>query len=1226
MASHRRLRKTLLLIGGLVVALLAFVLLSPLWIPLALKPIAARFGVTFKESHRKGYSRLVITDVGFKDAKMTFAAGSVELVQPITYLWQRTTHGSSATEQILIRDWTLTLTPSKQNTEPPSALSMFRKTRKTTEKIQHSLTSANLQNGIINFGTNSVRVPTAVWNNGSVEGDLYVPRIRQTVNSRLNLANTNSVTIDAAIAGFQTKIHLVLTRESDALGLAADVNWRTNAATVMAHFGKDGFIPRSAEIDAPSINIPSSTIRLTNYHDVNAALAAKWNGTNFFFKLSAHADAPTNSAQSLSAELKATGDTNSVRLERFSFAAPWATADLSKNIELSFKGRLLSERAEFNLTADLSRQDFFAATGLVSGHVFLTRTTNRYPDAAFKVSAKELKVRQFTVKNTEAAGAFKWPVIKLDRFLINLPEGGTATAHGLVDLEKKLVENAAVDVAAVVPPGLLPDQIAIQEVAGVVTLNGPFRSLFHQGKLKVQRATIRNLTPLQIETEWKGEKLNFSAVSLTAAASNSVVTLAGAATLATNRSIVMINQFQLTTNGHPALSLTEPTEITVARHDTSRWQVVVAPLTLDGPGGNLSLFTSAVWPSAGTVSVEAKELRAHLFQDFLARPVADTRLNDLHLSGTWSNSPVAFSATGSASYNVPDAFPCIVRVNVSGGKHGVRFEEVTVASETQTLVAAQGTLPLIIDLSKPKRIAHLDLDAPIDFHAATKANDKFWNGLTNITKLKVDHPDIVLNVSGTLNKPAARISANVTRLDWLGAKRAIPHLSDVRIELGADRKQLRLETLNFKVEGQPVLVRAEMPIGDLTNDWKHIFDWRKASGRVVLAQAKVVPFIRYLPAVLGPSGTVDLDVKISPGARINGDLRLRDIETRPLGTIGTLHDLRADLKFTESLVQFTNVTGVLGGEPVGLSGFINFAQRAPNKLPLFDLNVAGRSVPLTRKPDLILRANIELNALNTPTNAQPVVSGLVDFNDSFFLGDLKMLLPGKVTKPRERPPYFSVEAEPFANWKVNVRLVGQDFLKVRTPLFRGSLSANWRIRGTLREPIALGEAKIESGQIQFPFSNLRMQQGFITMTSEDPFRPHIFATAASRTFGYDIQMTANGPADKPIIEFSSTPPLTSEQIVLMMTAGELPKRETTFSTEQRAGRLALFLGKSLLSKFTSDEGGAERLTITSGENVTEQGKQTYAIEYKITDDVSLVAEYDRFGALNAGVKWRVYSK
>jgi hypothetical protein len=32
------------------------------------------------------------------------------------------------------------------------------------------------------------------------------------------------------------------------------------------------------------------------------------------------------------------------------------------------------------------------------------------------------------------------------------------------------------------------------------------------------------------------------------------------------------------------------------------------------------------------------------------------------------------------------------------------------------------------------------------------------------------------------------------------------------------------------------------------------------------------------------------------------------------------------------------------------------------------------------------------------------------------------------------------------------------------------------------------------------------------------------------------------------------------------------------------------------------------------------------VEYKLTDRWSLVGEYDRFNALNAGVKWKIYSR
>ena len=413
------------------------------------------------------------------------------------------------------------------------------------------------------------------------------------------------------------------------------------------------------------------------------------------------------------------------------------------------------------------------------------------------------------------------------------------------------------------------------------------------------------------------------------------------------------------------------------------------------------------------------------------------------------------------------------------------------------------------------------MDKPIDFQATTTPNETFWNSVTKLAKLKLERPEIALKISGSLNKPVADISGRADAVEWLGATRPIPRVTNLRMNVGANRKTLQLTRLSFKVEGQPVLVNAEIPIEDLSKPWKETFDWRKASGRIVMENAQVKPFLPFAPAVLGPSGSVDLNVSFSPGARVNGDLKIQKMETRPLGTIGALHDLQAHLKFTESLLQFTNVTGVLGGETVGLSGFINFAETAPNKLPLFDLNVAGKNVPLTRKPDLILRANLNVNALNTRTNDQPVVSGVVDCQDSFFLGDLKMLLPGRVAKPRERPPLFQRRAEPFANWHVNVHVTGDSFLRIRTPLFRGAISANFRVRGTLREPIALGDAKMDSGQVQFPFSNLNLQQGFVTLTSEDPYRPHIFATAASRTFGYDVQMTLNGPADKPIVEFSS---------------------------------------------------------------------------------------------------------
>jgi len=253
-----------------------------------------------------------------------------------------------------------------------------------------------------------------------------------------------------------------------------------------------------------------------------------------------------------------------------------------------------------------------------------------------------------------------------------------------------------------------------------------------------------------------------------------------------------------------------------------------------------------------------------------------------------------------------------------------------------------------------------------------------------------------------------------------------------------------------------------------------------------------------------------------------------------------------------------------------------------------------------------------------------VIAGEAQLRDSFYLRDLQDLLPG-VASPSQRPPYFSIEDEPWADWKLDVTLRGERFLKVNSPLFRGTVSTGLQLIGTLKNPLALGTVKIGSGVVQFPFANFDVTHGFVTLTSENPYRPDLHLIATARSVGYDVRMEVNGPADQPVVQFSSIPPLTSEQIVLMITAGVIPRNDYALSMEQRAGKVALFVGKSLLSQFGLG-GQSERLTIRTGENVSETGRSTYHAEYKLTERWYLVGEYDQFNAFNAGLRWKIYSK
>jgi translocation and assembly module TamB len=121
-------------------------------------------------------------------------------------------------------------------------------------------------------------------------------------------------------------------------------------------------------------------------------------------------------------------------------------------------------------------------------------------------------------------------------------------------------------------------------------------------------------------------------------------------------------------------------------------------------------------------------------------------------------------------------------------------------------------------------------------------------------------------------------------------------------------------------------------------------------------------------------------------------------------------------------------------------------------------------------------------------------------------------------------------------------------------------------------------------------------------------------------------MEATGLASAPTLAFSSSPPLESGQVLKMVMAGESPHEELTITDRQRVARLGTFLGQSLLASFGGDSDPGDKLTVVSGETVSRQGRETYGIEYKLTDRWALVGEYDEFDDFNAGVKWRVYSK
>ena len=216
--------------------------------------------------------------------------------------------------------------------------------------------------------------------------------------------------------------------------------------------------------------------------------------------------------------------------------------------------------------------------------------------------------------------------------------------------------------------------------------------------------------------------------------------------------------------------------------------------------------------------------------------------------------------------------------------------------------------------------------------------------------------------------------------------------------------------------------------------------------------------------------------------------------------------------------------------------------------------------------------------------------------------------------------------EPFADWKVELAVRGDRFLRLRTPVFSGIASADFQLKGSLLAPVLTGDARVNSGHLIFPFGSLTIDQALASFSRNDPRGPHLQINASGRNYRYDLRLEVQGPADGANVTFSSTPPLASEQILLMLTAGELPQSDYAFSSSARAGRLATFLGKDLLSRYLGSDPAKERLIIRTGESISQQGRLTYSVEYRLTDRWSVISEYDEFNAFNTDLKWKVFRR
>ncbi|MDR2674382.1 MAG: translocation/assembly module TamB, partial [Opitutaceae bacterium] len=554
------------------------------------------------------------------------------------------------------------------------------------------------------------------------------------------------------------------------------------------------------------------------------------------------------------------------------------------------------------------------------------------------------------------------------------------------------------------------------------------------------------------------------------------------------------------------------------------------------------------------------------------------------------------------------------------------------------VATATGRIPLVIH---PRQIPawRFDHAAPFEIDARTAPAGRFWQALSSAIGITLENPALHARVSGSWRAPSSAIDVSIDRLEFDPARWPagnLPPVTGLAASLSASAGELQLAALSIRLAGQPL--RASGRILAPKDGWRPLslsrarladFLKRPRELDIELPGVELAALAPYSSELLIPRGRLDASLRLRLDGSLDGAIRLQGGALRPVGPLGAIRDIEIESLLAGRRVEITRATALIGGETVALAGSATLRPDAP---PALDLAFKGKNIPFVRRPGFLMRGDIDLRARTDDGVAAGAAAGItrltggITLRDSLFLADIRALWPDSPGGgPASRPPFFSVDAPPFDDWLLDINVRGDRFLRLRTPLATGRLSADFQLGGTLGEPRAIGELTMSEGRILFPFAGFSVGTGRVRITQASPFTPDLEFRAATSALGHDLAMTLTGSPADPRLAFTSSPPLSSAEILLLVMTGQSPDDDFAYTGQQRALRLGTYLGQGILEQLLGlDTGGEERLSLTSGDKVTRQGRETYKLEYKIDRRWTAVGEYDEFDDYNIGLKWRFY--
>lgn len=367
------------------------------------------------------------------------------------------------------------------------------------------------------------------------------------------------------------------------------------------------------------------------------------------------------------------------------------------------------------------------------------------------------------------------------------------------------------------------------------------------------------------------------------------------------------------------------------------------------------------------------------------------------------------------------------------------------------------------------------------------------------------------------------------------------------------------------------------------------------------------------------------------GPSLQGSFFLRDGEVSHTFNFPMLSDLNLQGTFDENSITINDLQAELGGSPVSLKGMIVRKGEKSN----VSLNLDGSNVLLFRNSDMRIRGNVQLD-VSGPLE-RLVISGTTGLTGGYYTKNFDFLsMIGSSSKPLSEGSgfLFSFPDAPLRDAVFDIKITSIEPFRIKNSLIRGALRPEMFLKGTGELPFLVGTVYIDPSKVLLPSGKLQVQSGLLRFLEGEPDRPQLDLLAQSKVLDYDITMITRGPIDDPVVTLSSSPSLPSEDLLLLLLTGQLPRDQVRAGAESMgATNIIVYLGRDFVNKWLEDDSAAtdetilDRFELDIGRGITKSGEQTVESRFRLSKELSgtgtvyyLTGEKDKYDAYNYGLK------